>query len=87
MHGRHAHRRHNPRIGAAAADVALHAVDNFDIARARLPGQQGNTAHDHAGRAIAALHGAGFEKRLLQWVQPAVMLQPLDGGDALAGSL
>src|SRR5689334_22477476 len=46
--------------------------------------EQGDTGHDHARRAVAALHGPGFQERFLQWVQLPVPFQSFDGDDLLA---
>ena len=37
--------------------------------------------HEHAGRAVAALYGVRFQKRLLQRMQAVVLAQAFDGDD------
>ena len=47
--------------------------------------QQSCAGHDHAGRAIPALHGVSSDECFLNGVQVAVRGQALDGGDGFAG--
>ena len=72
------------RVGAAAADVAVHAADDLVARRLGVLGQQRDRGHDHARRAVAALHarrrrgtppGAGAASR---------RREALDGADRLA---
>ena len=46
--------------------------------------QEPDRRHDHAAGAIAALHGARIEERLLHRMQLAVLFEALDGGDLAA---
>src|SRR5262245_20681530 len=48
-------RRTDPRIGAAAADVAGHGIVDVRIARLRVAGEQRACRHDLARLAVAAL--------------------------------
>ena len=53
------------RVAAATADMPIHSGQDLRVGRMRLFNEQGDGAHDHAGRAVAALQGAFGEKRLL----------------------
>ena len=77
--------RDDPRVGAAAAHVAVHRAGDLRLAGIGRSPQQRHARHDHARRAVAALHRVDLEERLLDGVQPAVLLEPFDGGDRLAG--
>src|SRR4051812_36144807 len=83
MPGRLSEGRNDPRIGAAAADIPLHVLEDLLAAGIRILLQQRYPGHDHPGRAVAALHGARLEKSFLQRMQPAVALETLDGDDRL----
>src|SRR5689334_13606916 len=48
-----------------------------------IPLQQADAAHNHAGRAVSALEGAGVDEGLLHGMQAAVFLEAFDGGDGL----
>jgi hypothetical protein len=52
-----------------------------------VPLQQRDRAHDHAGRAVAALEGADLDEGALHRMQAAAARQPLDGGDGPAGNV
>lgn len=67
-------------VGAAAADVAVHVMDDVFAAGVRSFLQQRHAGDDHAGSAIAALHGALFEEGVLERVVDA-----FDSGDLFAG--
>src|ERR1700758_3937502 len=78
------HRRNDVGIGAAAADVATHALtDGVIIFAARLF-QQRYRRHDLAGGAVAALESIVFQKRSLHGMQFAVGGQAFNSGDAIA---
>ena len=79
------HRDHDPSVGAAAADVAAQGTDDVFVPGIGIGLEQGQARHDHAGGAVAALHGIGFDERLLQRMQPAVSLQTFDRLDCLVG--
>jgi len=59
-------------IGAAAADVAVHAGDDLGLSGIGRGVQQGGGAHDHTGGAVGALEGAGVEEGLLDGSELAV---------------
>ena len=59
----------NGRIPAATTKLPVHPARDLFIRRLRFIAQQGDGAHNHASRAVAALHGALIEKRLLDWMQ------------------
>ena len=67
-------------VGAAAADVAVHVMDDVFAAGVRSFLQQRHAGDDHAGSAIAALHGALFEEGVVERVVDA-----FDSGDLFAG--
>src|SRR5437763_13307487 len=75
---------YNPRVGAAAADVAFHEADDLFFAGTGILAEQGDARHDYARRAVAALQGVMIENRLLQWVQSPVAFQSLYRRDRLA---
>jgi hypothetical protein len=79
------HRCEDSRIGAAPTHVSLHFVQDLGIAWRWIPFEQRNGRHDHARRAIATLHRAGFEKSLLHWMKLTVPGKALDCGDSFAG--
>jgi hypothetical protein len=72
--------RDDAQVGAAAADVAIHVMHDFIAAGVWDFVQQRHTRHDHAGGAIAALHGTRFDESVLQR-----MLDAFDGRDLFAG--
>src|ERR1043166_218815 len=72
------------RISAAAAQVPLHGLRDLIVIRVWIFPEQRNAGDDHARGAVAALHGAGFEKRLLQRMHAAIFLEAFDGGDVAA---
>ena len=76
---------HDPRIGAAPADVAVH--DARDVLFGGIAGgaKQGDRGHDHAGRAVAALERFGLEEGFLDRMQPLAVGDPFDGRDRLPG--
>src|SRR5262245_51854907 len=70
---------HDPLVGAAAADVGAHVLD--DLLARRLGGalQQVSRAHDLSRLAVAALRHVLGEPRLLQPVR-GIFRKTLDGG-------
>ncbi len=76
--------REDPRIRAAAADVARERSDDVLRARIGVRLQQGDRRDDHSGRAVAALKRLFLEKRRLDRMEPAVLGEPLDRDDLLA---
>ena len=69
------------RVVAAAAQMSLHAGLDIVLGRMRILAEQADDAHDHAGRAVTALHRVGLDERGLQGMQPAIAFQPFDRGD------
>ena len=74
---------HDARIGAAAADVAVHVGDDLLARRLLVLRQQLGRLHDLAGLAVAALRHLLGDPGLLQRMA-AGRRQALDGGDLLA---
>src|ERR1039457_5964119 len=72
--------RDDAEVSAAAADVAVHVAHDVFAAGVRGFLQQRHAGDDHAGSAIAALHGALLEEGVLQRVVDA-----FDGRDLFAG--
>jgi len=70
--GRHLHGEQDAWIRSAATDIALHGLHDLGTRRIRIGAQQGYTGEDHSGGAVAALHGFGVEKSLLQRMQAAI---------------
>src|SRR5580704_5467694 len=71
------------RIGAAAADIAIHMANDVVAARILIAGEQRGGLHDLPGLAIAALRHLQIEPGFLQRMV-AIGRQALDGGDVLA---
>ena len=65
-------------VARAAADVALEPLAHLVLARVGVLLQQVGGAHQHAGRAEAALQAVMLAERLLQRVQLAALGQALD---------
>ena len=57
------------------------------VVRIGVPLQQRHRAHDHAGRAVAALEGADLDEGALHRMQAAAARQSFDGGDGAAGNV
>src|SRR5215217_4792822 len=55
----------------AAAYVAVHPANDLILCRIRLTREQRDGRHDHAGGAVAALHGVLLGERLLDAMQRA----------------
>jgi hypothetical protein len=70
--GRAAHRAQDAGVRAAAADIARQGRLDLRVVRIGVLLQQRDRAHDHAGRAVAALEGSD---------------QSFDGGDGVAGNV
>src|SRR5450755_2411657 len=73
--------RDDTEVSAAAADIAVHVTHDFVARGIGSLGQQRHARDDHAGRTIAALHGALLQEGVLERV-----MDSLDGGDVFAGS-
>src|SRR5581483_8041266 len=64
-------------VARAAAEVAGERLADLVVRRARVAAQQVDGRDDEAGRAEAALHGAGVDERLLDGVELAAVREPL----------
>src|SRR5690348_1171009 len=73
------------RVRSASADVALHGAADFGFRGMRRFAQQSGGGHDHARRAVSALHGVGLDEGLLERRELAVGSETFDGGDLLSG--
>src|SRR5918996_3555417 len=71
-------------VAGAAAQVALEPLADLGFGGRRVALHQVDRAHDHAGRAEAALQPVMLAERRLHRVQLAVLRQALDGGDLRA---
>src|ERR1043166_7152415 len=69
---------------ATPSMMTVHGLRALIVIRVWIFPEQRNAGDDHARGAVAALHGAGFEKRLLQRMQAAIFLEAFDGGDVAA---
>jgi hypothetical protein len=69
----------------AAADIALHKLNNFGVGRLGISLEKANAAHDHSRGAEGALESAGIEKGLLHGMRAAVFFQTFDGGYRFTG--
>ena len=74
------HGRYDARISSAAAEIALERAPDIGFTGVRSLLQQAYAGEDHAGRAVAALHGVGLDEGLLQGMEAAVLRQTFDGG-------
>src|SRR4051812_11152394 len=74
-------------VPSAAAEVALEAEADVLLARVRILFEQVGGAHDHPGRAVAALQRVLLVERPLHRMQLAVPREPLDRGDVGAFGL
>jgi len=74
------HGIHNPVLGTAAADIAFEFAADFGFGRRRVSPEKADALHDHAWRAVAALHGIAIYKRLLQWMEAFTVRQAFNGG-------
>jgi hypothetical protein len=83
----HLHSRDNARVSSAAADVAFEGTPDFRLAGVWSLFQETHAGEDHAGSAIAALHGVGLDESFLQRMEAAVLRDSFDGGDLFSGDL
>src|SRR5450755_3055042 len=74
-------------VASTATQVARDTAPDLRLGRARIGGQQGLCAEQHAGRAEPALQAVLLEEALLQSVQLAVLLQAFDRLDLAAVGL
>jgi hypothetical protein len=79
--GRFLNRSYYPVLSAAAADIAFEFASDFGLGRRRISPEKADALHDHAWRAVAALHGIAIYKGLLQWVEAFTIRQAFDRGD------
>src|SRR5713226_10477013 len=73
----------DPRIGHAAAEIAVHMRDHFILRWIGILGEQRSRLHDLAGLAVAALRHLLGDPCLLQGMI-ALGAEAFDGGDFLA---
>jgi hypothetical protein len=59
------HGLNDARVSATAADVSLQGLCDFLGCGVGILPQQGDAAHDHAGRAVGALEGFDVKESLL----------------------
>src|SRR6187549_1073146 len=71
-------------VAGAAAEVAGDRLADLLLRRVRVARQQGGAGEHHPRRAVAALQAVLLPEPVLDRVQGAVLLQPLDGGDLAA---
>ena len=74
------YRFHYVMVAGAAADVTFKPFPDFFFARIRVVLYQIQCAHNHAGRAKAALQSAVFAK-CLHWVQGVTVCETFDRCD------
>src|SRR5262245_40868411 len=77
-------RRHDVRVGGAAAEVAAHLLAHLGVGGGAPLGQQRHRAHDLARRAVAALERVLGDEGGLHGMQRLAAGQPLDGRDGRA---
>ena len=82
---RAAHGAQDAWVRATAADIALQGRLDPRVVGIGVLREQRDRAHDHAGRAVAALEGSDLDEGALHRMQAAVARQALDGGDDVAG--
>jgi hypothetical protein len=61
--------------------VSVHCTYDFRLGGRGIFFEKRHSGHDHAARAIAALHGIGTQERFLHRMKPAIALEALNGGD------
>src|SRR5579862_6754536 len=67
-------------VGATAADIAVHMAYDFLARGIGRFDEQRYAGDDHAGSAVATLHGAFSQESILERV-----MNPFNGGDAFPG--
>src|SRR4051812_39022040 len=75
---------HDPHVGTATADVALHGANDLIARWMRILPQQAHGRHDHAGRTVRTLEHVDVETGLLNGVQLAICFESFDGCDCLS---
>src|SRR5436190_12303003 len=78
------HSRDDARVGAAAADVAAHALAHIGVARSARLVEERHRRHDLAGRAVAALEAVVIDERLLYRMQTIAVGETFDRRDLAA---
>ena len=82
------HRIHYLLVAGAAAQVAADRLADLRLIRVRVVRYQRMAGNQHAARAVAALQGVLFTKRVLYFGElPALRCQAFHGGDLHAVSL
>ena len=81
------HGPQDPGVGAAAAHGTGESRPDLGIVGVGMPRKQGDSAHDHAGRAVAALERTGLEEGPLDGMQLTVAGQSFDRCDDMAGGV
>src|SRR3990170_4664474 len=79
--GRALDRTHDVVVPRAPAEVPLQAVPDLRLRRVGPLLQELHRLEDHPRGAVPALERVQLPERLLDRVQPAVPLEPLDGGE------
>jgi hypothetical protein len=74
----------NADVAAAAAEVAVEGVDDLGVGGVGRGFKKCDGTEDHAGDAVAALHGFGIEEGLLNAMQAFASGEAFDGGDGFA---
>src|SRR5215472_11981413 len=75
----------NPWIRSAAANIALHGAPDFGLAGMWSLLQKSRTRHNHAGSAVATLHGIGLDKSFLHRMQAPVLRQAFNRRNGFSG--
>ena len=74
-------------ITRAAAQVIVDGLSDVVAAGLLVLHQEGVAAQQHAGDAVAALHGGLVEEGLLDGMEGVVLAQSFDGEDVFAGGV
>jgi hypothetical protein len=74
---------HDARVGAAAADIALHELHNLTGRWVWFLGEEREAAHDHSRSAVGALKGFEIEEGLLDGMEMSIFFEAFDCGDGL----
>src|SRR5215469_4720766 len=79
-------RFHDAWIGAAAADVAVHALNDLFWSGIGGVVEKRHGSENHPRGTVAALEGFDFEERLLHGIELAPAPQAFDGRNLLSGN-
>ena len=74
---------HDVRIGAAAADVSIHALLDVFIAGSTWLLQQSDSRHNLSGGAVAALKTIMLDESSLRGMEMIGLAESFDGGDMI----